>query len=202
MARITLTMLLQACSYSIAMNWSKLRIKALYCAILAFDLFLLAIFLATQPANDSTYIPKSQRWNWKRMTTIWRRIRLKIAQKIRSFKAEREKRTQLQDMWRAAREIAGESRSTWRENFMISTATAVMAMAAIAMQTQTDTKYDNRVYFDTDSVTVGVDNRCTGCISHIAEDFVGPLEDSNRSIKGFGGVRTANVKIGTLNWSW
>ena len=60
----------------------------------------------------------------------------------------------------------------------------------------------NSVRFDTDSSPVGIDNRCTGCISHVAEDFVGQLRDSDKSIKGFGGSRTSQIKIGTLSWKW
>ena len=56
--------------------------------------------------------------------------------------------------------------------------------------------------FDTDSATIGIDNRASGCFSHVSTDFVGPLRDSNRIVKGFGGSRTSSVKIGTLKWTW
>ena len=56
--------------------------------------------------------------------------------------------------------------------------------------------------FDTDSGTVGIDNRASGCFSHVIDDFVGPVRDCNRIVKGFGGSKTSNVKIGTLKWSW
>ena len=56
--------------------------------------------------------------------------------------------------------------------------------------------------FDTDSSTIGIDNRASGCFSHVSTDFVGPLRDSNRIVKGFGGSRTSSVKIGTLKWTW
>eukprot|EP00978_Attheya_sp_CCMP212_P030428 scaffold111925_cov48-Attheya_sp.AAC.1 len=42
----------------------------------------------------------------------------------------------------------------------------------------------------------------TGCISHIAEDFIGELRDSGRVIKGFGGTKNTGIKIGTLLWKW
>ena len=58
------------------------------------------------------------------------------------------------------------------------------------------------VRFNTDSAPIGVDNRCTACISHAIEDFEGPLEECNRAIKGFGGTRTEGVQIGTLKWKW
>ena len=62
--------------------------------------------------------------------------------------------------------------------------------------------YENVTRFDTDSAPVGIDNRCTGCISHVSQDFIGPLRETNRPIKGFGGSRTEGVKVGTLAWKW
>lgn len=56
--------------------------------------------------------------------------------------------------------------------------------------------------FDTDSGQIGVDNRCSGCISTYKEDFVGTLRNSDRVIKGFGGTRTTGVMIGTVRWKW
>jgi hypothetical protein len=49
-----------------------------------------------------------------------------------------------------------------------------VALAAIAMEAR-EGSHDNTVTFDTDSSPVGVDNRCTGCISNRIEDFEGPL---------------------------
>lgn len=77
-----------------------------------------------------------------------------------------------------------------------------MAMSVLAMATQDARPTERRVYFDTDSEWVGVDNRCSGCISHVRTDFIGELQESNRIIKGFGGTKTANVKVGTLRWAW
>ena len=69
------------------------------------------------------------------------------------------------------------------------------------MQAQS-TSHANSIRFDTDSAPMGIDNRCSGCISHVAEDFIGGLNDSNKTIKGFWGTRTSNIKIGTLRWIW
>ena len=77
---------------------------------------------------------------------------------------------------------------------------AVMAMTVLAMHANAHTERKTR--FDTDSETVGVDNRCSGCISHVKDDFIGDLQECNRAIKEFGGTRTMNVKTGTLRWSW
>ena len=56
--------------------------------------------------------------------------------------------------------------------------------------------------FDTDSARIGIDNRCSGCISHRVEDFEGPLTDTDKTIRGFGGSRISNIKMGTIRWRW
>ena len=72
---------------------------------------------------------------------------------------------------------------------------AVMVFSAAAKSASITT-------FDTDSGEVGIDNRASGCFSHMINDFVGPMRDCNKVVKGFGGSRTSNVKMGTLKWSW
>lgn len=79
----------------------------------------------------------------------------------------------------------------------------VVTMAAICMESteQVATK-ERQVIFDTNSKEVGIDNRCTACISHVETDFVGPLKRSDKAIKGFGGATTRKLKIGMLRWMW
>ena len=72
---------------------------------------------------------------------------------------------------------------------------------AVAVYAST-TKAQHITPFDTDSHMIGIDNRASGCFSHVSTDFVGPLWDSNKIVKGFGGVTTSAIKIGTLKWSW
>jgi hypothetical protein len=61
-----------------------------------------------------------------------------------------------------------------------------MAMAVIAMEsTSKDKPRSQLVQFDTDSMTVGVDNRGTVCISDRREHFVGELTLGRKIIKGF-----------------
>jgi hypothetical protein len=49
---------------------------------------------------------------------------------------------------------------------------------------------------------VGIDNRCSGCITHDRSDIPGEIVQVRRSIKGFGGARTFNVWMGTIHWNW
>ena len=61
---------------------------------------------------------------------------------------------------------------------------------------------DRVVKFDTNAKRIGVDNRCSTYILTYVEDFIGPLEDMNKTIKGFVGAQTNNPKTGTLFWQW
>ena len=74
-------------------------------------------------------------------------------------------------------------------------------MPAVAMQANMK-QSERMTTFDTDTQWIGVDNRCSGCISHIKSDFVGKMQPTTRTIKGFAGSRTVNVSIGTLRWEW
>ena len=82
-------------------------------------------------------------------------------------------------------------------------AAAFKAMQVImCMQASVPGAYRNSATFNTDSDPIGIDNRCTACISHRIDDFEGVIQDSNRVIKGFGGATTGKVKIGTIVWNW
>ena len=63
------------------------------------------------------------------------------------------------------------------------------------------TNFEHQERFDTDSRPCGIDNRASACMSDSVADFQGPLIDSTRYIRGFGGTKTYNIKKGTLVWS-
>lgn len=75
-------------------------------------------------------------------------------------------------------------------------------MSVLVMQANAMISTEREARFDTDSATIGIDNRCSACISHKLSNFEGPLTPTNRIVKGFGGSITRNVKMGTLKWSW
>ena len=56
----------------------------------------------------------------------------------------------------------------------VNIATPIMVAAAVAMQAQgaIGTHASRRINFDTDSEEIGIDNRCSACISHKIEDFI------------------------------
>lgn len=78
----------------------------------------------------------------------------------------------------------------------------VMSGSAPSTNSRGEPWHDNVTHFDTDAASIGIDNRCSACISHVIDDFEGPLTKVSRSIKGFGGTRVSNVMIGTLLWRW
>ena len=71
-----------------------------------------------------------------------------------------------------------------------------------AMAMQTINKQERVVSIGPDAFEIGVDTRCSACISGYIQDFEGDLQDSTRTIQGFMGARTALVKRGTLKWKW
>ena len=78
----------------------------------------------------------------------------------------------------------------------------LLGNVALACPAKQITTQERIVRFDTDAKPIGVDNRCSACISPYIDDFIGPLEDTNKTIKGFAGARTDNPKMGTLRWQW
>ena len=55
---------------------------------------------------------------------------------------------------------------------------------------------------DSDSGFIGIDDRCSACMSHGQANFVGYLQEFKRTIKDFGGQTYYNIFIGTIKWHW
>ena len=75
--------------------------------------------------------------------------------------------------------------------------TALSATTMATTNSHDNPIHTNNVAFDMDAAQVGIDNRCSACISHDIDYFEGILQPVNRAIKGFGGTRTWNVQQGT-----
>ena len=56
--------------------------------------------------------------------------------------------------------------------------------------------------FDVDANAIGIDSRCSACLSHDINDFVGRVTKTNRRIQGFGGETLLDVYSGTIVWKW
>ena len=86
-------------------------------------------------------------------------------------------------------------RRSWKWKFRPIHAFTILSMS-------TTTRYHTNLRVDTDSESIGIDNRATACISHRIDDFIGPLVDTDRVIVGYNGSRTTNIKKGTIRWKW
>jgi len=63
---------------------------------------------------------------------------------------------------------------------------SMLAWSAVAMLA-TQTTQSRHIMFDIDSNPIGIDNRCSACISHCLENFVDPPVPTDCVIKCFGG---------------
>ena len=64
---------------------------------------------------------------------------------------------------------------------------STMMMSVIAMaagHNEKDVQDQRKILFDSDSDTIGIDNRCSACISHRMDDFIGTptIEENNQRI--------------------
>ena len=60
----------------------------------------------------------------------------------------------------------------------------LLGNVALACPAKQITTQERIIRFDTDAKPIGVDYQCSACISFYIEDFIGPLEDTNKTIKG------------------
>ena len=96
------------------------------------------------------------------------------------------------------------ARDTQSKNIKRGRFSKILAITAMAMQAKgaVGTSAAHIAQFDTDSEEIGIDNRCSACISHKIEDFIDVPSPINRTIRGFGGTTTRNVMKGTIRWKW
>lgn len=79
---------------------------------------------------------------------------------------------------------------------------SVIAYSALCQSANAKANRQLTTQLDSDSYPIGIDNRCSACISCEIQDFVGEVYETKVTIKGFGGTRTKSVKKGTIKWSW
>ena len=174
---------------------------------IAYFLFIFIALFYPEVLNSENdlrkpYTPKSKRGWWysttNRIKAFGKQTLQTIEQRIHDWKTRARHRARYKRLRTVAQNIHGRKygrqwgRSTVR----------IMAMTTVIMSARQGTFGEHQVTFDTDSGPIGIDNRCSGCISHLSTDFVGELRTCNRAIKGFGGTRTFNVKTGTIVWHW
>jgi hypothetical protein len=154
------------------------------------------------PRNDAArvYVPKrfrNQSETNRRMLQLLRSWVKRLDQRVSSIRLRRTMRRKHERCLRIALGHGSQRTSRKRSRRLL----ALLAYSAVCHSTEACyTQSTEAGYFDTDSKPVGIDNRCSACISHDVTDFIGELRPSNRWIKGFGGSRTTNIQTGTLQW--
>jgi hypothetical protein len=75
-----------------------------------------------------------------------------------------------------------------------------LAISMVASQSTDGGNAERQVRFDMDSHSIGIDNRCLKCISTCPLDFIGKVENTNRMITRFGGLKVTGIKQVTIRW--
>jgi len=160
----------------------------------AFTIFIMVDYMVQE--EEKEYVPKAKRpkrlqAQWLLILKSWlKHIALKVESTILQWKTRKKYRRRAHMARKYACHPVGHFHGR-----------SLLAWSAVAMAaTQANTP--RHIMFDTDSSPIGIDNRCTACISHRIEDFVEPPTPTNRVIKGFGGSRMSNVQRGTIKWRW
>jgi hypothetical protein len=78
----------------------------------------------------------------------------------------------------------------------------VFVMTVIAMSESHPNRTSEGGPFETDSSLISIDNRCSGCITHIRTNIPGEVVECSRAIKGVGGTKVFRVWTGTITWDW
>ena len=143
------------------------------------------------PRNDANcyaYIPKSKRGKIYALTnTLTKWTKIIVSHLIRKSESIQIKRRICKNK-NIARTITGRNNTQkrWKRNIHL-WVYPVLALFA-NHKTNSSMSMQRKVTFDTDAEYVGIDNRCSACISHEISDFIGNVSETKRSIKGFGGA--------------
>ncbi len=173
----------------------KQIVKAtLFIASILLPVLILQLFYTNDQINESNYVPKSKRGHIYKMkskiVSLCKGIWTKIEHHAENMETEKLSCPRYEKMHQEQVKLSTKRRP--RLPFIV-----ILSLLAIQAK---HTHYELKVNFDTDSFSIGVDSRASACISCEIEDFVGPLVDSTRIIKGFMGNRTLTVKKGTILW--
>ena len=151
-----------------------------------------SILLMLQDNNE--YVPKRNRWNrlemlWSIMCSGIQYIFDLTYDWITSMKVPKSKKRH----HKSAKRINNNLVYSRRQRYII----------VNESRTKKKSKCSSRnVLFDSDAKQIGIDNRCSACISHDINDFVGPVTRTKKTIRSFGGNNQMKVYQGTITWSW
>jgi hypothetical protein len=195
--------------YRPLMNWVLQHIVVKSLVMISYMSYSL-ILLYTTPVyttakTTSTYIPKSKRFKTPHILSCFLKVLFMLCHVtsqgieswIYSFKVSHRYRQRTRRINQAVYFYAQRTsvtQNTYRGD--------LLCHQVIAMSAQ-NTINQNSILphiFDTDSALIGIDNRASACMSDNIHDFSGPLQPTNRVIRGFAGTKTTNVQIGTISW--
>ena len=162
-------------------------------------LVILGSWVMEEPDNTS-YIPKSSRRISRFFTARLRMLTTPFV-KVGNALADCIDRMKTRHQIRRATSHLSTPHVRFRRDYANKLPKRLAIMVTIAMSAN-HTAAHQTMRYDTDSGPVGIDNRCTACISHRVSDFDGLLEDVQFAIKGFGGSRITGIKCGTIMWRW
>jgi hypothetical protein len=122
--------------------------------------------------KDLDYVPKSKgNLFWTKVTPMITWVQDKITLSGDMLVTRLTESTRHNKLRKAYRVTKSAQRAKTSNNI------AMMVFAAVAMTAQGTTNHNNRLHFDTGAKKIGINNRCTGCISHRIKDFDGLLVD-------------------------
>ena len=169
--------------------WNLILFSTNY--MVAASLYQTPIEIEVDETARKAYLPKYNRW--RRIRDRFKAVTTLISTKI-------------DELSRNTAPIRRSTQSYRHGNFhRRRKSKSIAAMAAVLMVASAQSRQvvHQSAQFDTDSKPIGIDNRCSACISHDIKDFIGPLKESDRTIKGFGGIRhTSQIMVGTIKWKW
>jgi hypothetical protein len=151
----------------------------------------------TPTEEQQQYVPKGKRSRWI-VGIPFTRIGTPI-DKGADFllKIKWTRGTESSKRYRTVRAIARRM-TTGNGRKVASVEAAMVFVPVIVMESRAAPKHSNEASFDTDSSMIGVYNRCSACISDNPAHLIGKLTPGLKTKKGFHGLRTTNIMMGTI----
>ena len=163
--------------------------------VMAYLLFTIIIPLETLlfEQEETTYVPKKQRWN---RTDIFINVIWTFICALGTTVVDYILCIKIDPTYRKKREHRNHHQGR-QLNQRVNE-----AVAMVTQDPRFSCKQLKKVKFDSYSLAIGLDNRCSAWIFNKLEDFDGPITKTNRTIKAFAGERVINVYSGTIIWKW
>jgi hypothetical protein len=168
--------------------------------------YLYLLFSSSSTNDSNRYIPKAKRGQWgDKMIDAVSKVAYSAGSRIMQAAdwlmkpSDGRKVREYVRIQRLKHSTIKIRRSALKGRIMMS----FLAMSVVASQSADGVNAERQVRFDTDSHSIGIDNRCSKCIYPDPLDFIGKVENTNRTITQFGGLKVTGIKRGgTIRWHW